>query len=114
MGNILGQEPITLFLMLAALGMLPFIAILVTPFAKIIIVLTLTRNALGLQQVPPTLVLNAIALILTAYIMAPVAQAAYAPMQSRFAQSRQIDLSLVEETVAAGRAPLLAFLQRHV
>lgn len=53
-------------------GLVPFIAILTTSFVKLIVVIHLLRNALGIQQIPPNMVLNGLALILTVFIMAPV------------------------------------------
>ncbi len=54
------------------LALAPFVAIMVTSFTKIVVVLSLLRNALGVQQVPPNLVLNGLAMILTIYVMYPV------------------------------------------
>ncbi|MGX5636497.1 type III secretion system export apparatus subunit SctR [Brevundimonas diminuta ATCC 11568] len=56
------------------LALAPFVAVMVTSFTKIVVVLSLLRNALGLQQVPPNIVLNGMALILTLYVMFPVGQ----------------------------------------
>ncbi len=53
------------------IALAPFFAVMVTSFTKIVVVLTLLRNALGLQQVPPNVVLNGLALILTVYVMYP-------------------------------------------
>jgi type III secretion protein R len=60
-----------------ALGLLSFVAVAMTSFIKISVVLFLLRNALGIQQTPPNLVLYCIALLLSSYIMAPVIKAAY-------------------------------------
>jgi len=57
----------------AAIGLIPFVVITTTAFLKISIVLFLVRNALGTQQTPPTLVMYAIAIVLTAYVSAPLA-----------------------------------------
>lgn len=46
-------------------AMAPFVAVMVTSFTKIVVVLSLLRNALGLQQVPPNVVLNGLAIILS-------------------------------------------------
>ncbi|WP_420963867.1 type III secretion system export apparatus subunit SctR [Brucella sp. IR073] len=61
-------------LMVMALGLLPLLIVMGTAFTKISIVLSLLRNALGLQQVPSALVVNSIALTLTIFIMAPLGQ----------------------------------------
>ena len=56
------------------IALAPFLAVMVTSFTKIVVVLSLMRNALGLQQVPPNIVLNGLALILTVYVMYPTLQ----------------------------------------
>jgi len=66
-------EYLPIILAIGALALLPFVALMVTSFAKIVVVLGLLRQALGLQQVPPNMVLNGIALVLTVYVMTPVA-----------------------------------------
>jgi type III secretion protein R len=43
---------------LVALALAPFVAIMATSFVKLFLVLQLLRNALGIQQIPPNLVLN--------------------------------------------------------
>ena len=65
-------DPVVVLLTLGFLALAPFMAIMVTSFAKLVIVLSLVRNALGLQQIPPNLVLNGLALVLSMYIMAPL------------------------------------------
>ena len=43
-----------------------------TSYVKIVVVLLLVRNALGVQQIPPQMVINGLAMVLTVFIMAPV------------------------------------------
>ena len=54
------------------LGLVTFMVVVATSFVKVSVVLFLVRNALGVQQTPPNLVLYAIALALTLYVSAPV------------------------------------------
>ena len=63
------------FLLLSALSLLPILLIGLTSFTRIIVVLSLVRSAIGLQQTPPNSVLITLALFLTFFSMAPVAQA---------------------------------------
>lgn len=70
-------DPVTLALVLAMLALMPTVAVVTTSFLKISIVMSLVRNALGVQQAPPNVALYGMALILTAYIMAPVGMRAY-------------------------------------
>lgn len=65
-------DPIALIVVLAAMAMVPFLAVMVTSFVKLMVVLSLVRNALGVQQIPPNMALNGLALLLSIYVMAPV------------------------------------------
>ena len=67
-----GFDPITLALMLALMATLPTLVVVTTSFLKIAVVMSLLRNALGVQQMPPNLALYGMALILSVYVMAPV------------------------------------------
>ncbi len=53
-------------------GLLPLAVVTMTGFLKISVVLFLIRNALGVQQMPPNLVLYGIALVLTVYVTTPL------------------------------------------
>ena len=66
-------DPLTLIVLTAVLSLAPFFAVMVTSYVKLVVVLSLVRNALGVQQIPPNLVINGLAIILSVYIMAPVA-----------------------------------------
>ena len=61
-----------MIIFLTALGLLPFFIVTMTAFLKISVVMFILRNATGLQQTPPTLVLYSIALILTVYVSLPL------------------------------------------
>ncbi len=67
-----GIDPVLLILTLGALGLAPFFIMMVTSYVKIVVVTSLVRNALGVQQVPPAIVMNGLAIILSVFIMAPV------------------------------------------
>jgi len=66
------SNSITLILAVTVLAVAPSVLLLCTSFTKILVVLGLTRNALGLQQSPPNQVLTGIALFLTLFVMGPV------------------------------------------
>ena len=63
---------ITLILAITVLSVAPSVLLLCTSFTKIVVVLSLVRNALGLQQSPPNQVMTGIALFLTMFVMGPV------------------------------------------
>ncbi|WP_448625376.1 flagellar type III secretion system pore protein FliP [Geodermatophilus sp. URMC 64] len=63
---------ITLILAITVLSVAPSVLLLCTSFTKIVVVLSLVRNALGLAQSPPNQVMTGIALFLTLFVMGPV------------------------------------------
>lgn len=70
-----GNKPsssLTVLLLVTVLAIAPSLLLLVTSFTKIFIVLSLTRNALGLQSVPPNQVLAGLSLFLSLFVMGPV------------------------------------------
>ncbi len=72
--NINGEQVPTLelLLMLTLISLLPSLLIMCTSFMRTIIMLSFLRNAMGIQQSPPNMVLIGIALFLTLFIMTPV------------------------------------------
>ena len=58
--------------LIVVLGVLPFLMIAVTSFIKFAVVISLLRNALGIQQIPPNIVIYTLALVMSAYVMLPV------------------------------------------
>jgi len=75
--------PFYLILPLAMMSLVPFAAILGTSFLKLVVVFGILRNATGLQQIPPNMALNALSIILTIYIMAPVGMDIYDTLKDR-------------------------------
>lgn len=76
-GEGFANRPLVLIMALGALGLVPFVLLMVTSFVKISVVLSIVRSAMGTQQIPPTQVITGLATILTVYIMSPVAQEMY-------------------------------------
>lgn len=66
------NNPISLALFLGSLSLMPLLFITTTAFLKIAMVLMIVRNALGVQQVPPSMAIYSIALAATLFVMAPV------------------------------------------
>ncbi len=76
---------------LTAAGLIPLFVVTMTGFLKIAVVMFLIRNALGVQQTPPNLVLYGIAIILTVYVTLPLLGTIYQRLTAR-----PIDFSSVE------------------
>jgi type III secretion protein R len=67
-------DSFSLIVLFVGMSLLPFLAMVATSYLKIVVVISLVRNALGIQSIPPNMVVNAIALILSFYVMAPVVE----------------------------------------
>ena len=115
-----------IFLLLTVLSLAPAILIMLTSFTRIVIVLSLLRQAMGTHQMPPNQVLIGLALFLTMFIMTPVwkniqqhamepynekkitykqaLNAAAKPLRKfMFSQTREKDLALFVDIAAAKR-----------
>jgi type III secretion protein R len=107
-------DPLLIVTLLGAVALLPFLALLVTSFTKIVVVLGLLRQALGLQQVPPNMVVNALALILSVYVMAPIgmhaADTLKEKLQGPISSRRFEDVTVIYQSIST---PLRGFLQKH-
>lgn len=66
------SDPFYLLFFLIGISLLPFIAIMMTSFAKIVVVLSIARQALGTAQAPPNIVIVSLSMILTVFSMYPV------------------------------------------
>ena len=106
-------EPVTLVALIVAFGVAPFVAMMVTSYTKLVIVFGLLRTALGLQQTPPNMVLNGLAIILSVYIMAPVGMDVADSMRNRQFGAKGEGLSDIVAVMDAAKAPMRAFLQKH-
>lgn len=104
-------SPSSALLTVILLALAPFAAVMLTSFTKIVVVLSLLRNALGVQQVPPNLVINALAMILTIYVMYPVGQRITNDLAGSGLSVESADDLLQIASVA--REPLRDFLVRH-
>lgn len=100
--NINGNQVPTLeiLVMMTIVMLFPSIIIMMSSFVRIIIILSFTRNALGIQQTPPNMVLTGIALFLTLFIMSPVLEDintdAYTPYKNgEMTQQQAIDTAMV-------------------
>ncbi|WP_292270463.1 type III secretion system export apparatus subunit SctR [Marivita sp.] len=104
-------DPLNLILGLVVAGLVPFIAVVATSFIKLSVVLLLVRNALGVQQIPPNMVLNALAIIISGYIMAPVFVETFDILTTGNYTFDTVDG--VRETFNAAKDPLLNWLKLH-
>lgn len=102
-------SPALVLVTVVSLALAPFVAVMVTSFTKIVVVLSLLRNALGLQQVPPNVVINGLAIVLSIYVMYPVLLDTQAAINARMegkpvpaSIQAQIDARAAARAKAAG------------
>jgi flagellar biosynthetic protein FliP len=102
--------PWSIVIMLTALTLIPSLLLCVTPFARLLIVFHFLRQALGLQTTPSNQTLIGLSLILTFFLMQPVAseiyQNAYVPMAAGSITPT--------DAMERGEAPLRKFMMHYV
>lgn len=109
--NVNGNQVPTLdiLLMLTIISLLPSLLVMVTSFTRTIIILSFLRNALGIQQTPPNMVLVGIALFLTLFIMTPVIEEinteAYTPYKNQEITQK--------EAIERAEVPVKEFMLTH-
>lgn len=103
---------------LVAISLLPFVGMMVTSFVKIAVVLSITRQAIGMQQAPPSTVITGLAILLTIYVMQPVGLEVYKNAEkfmnyqnSEFFDKANVDLLL--KAVRASEQPIKGFLKNQ-
>ena len=104
-----GAQTLEILMLMTTVSLLPSILIMMTSFTRIIIILSFLRNAMGVQQLPPNMVLIGISIFLTLFIMSPVIddinQNAYTPYTSQ--QITQ------EQAIERAQIPLREFMLRQ-
>ena len=102
---------IPLLAIIALSTLLPFIIAAGTCYLKISVVLIMVRNAMGVQQVPSTMALNGIALLLSLFVMMPVIQDVH-----QYMRTERVDFSNVESMdnfVEGGLGSYKAYLKKY-
>ena len=107
-----GQEysaSIQILLLLTSLSFLPAVLLVMTSFTRIVIVLSLLRQAIGLQQTPPNPVIVGLALFLTFFVMQPVLNKVYVEAAEPYMEEK---LTLKEAAEVASE-PIKSFMLRQ-
>lgn len=105
---------------LTFLSLLPFIVMMLTSFLKIVVVLSLLRTALGVQQAPPNQIINGVAFMLSIFIMYPVGLKMFDAAQSILVNKRAPDSIVSSETpmyvielANSAKEPMREFMKRN-
>jgi flagellar biosynthesis protein FliP len=109
MNEVLSGSSASAALLLLGLALVPMALITLTSFAKIAVVLSALRNALGAPDIPSGAVVTALALALSVYVMAPVA----GRVEQRLLAMPKTEQANLLAWIGAGREPLSAFLGKH-
>jgi len=104
------SEAVRIALILTLLALIPALAICMTPFVRIIVVLSMIRHAFGMPETPPNQVLVSLALFLTAFIMMPTLTSVNTTALQPFLNG---SLS-VQQAADKGSGPLRDFMLRQV
>lgn len=109
-GDALSLRTVQLFLLLTLLSLAPGLAIMVTCFPFMVTVLSILRQAIGVQQAPPNMLIVSLALFLTWFVMEPVFREAW-----EAGVRPMIDGALTPEAAfAPTMAPFRAFMEARV
>jgi flagellar biosynthetic protein FliP len=101
--------PIQTLLFFTALSFLPAAVLMMTGFTRIVIVLSLTRQALGAQTAPPNQVIIGLSLFLTLFVMGPTIDKVYTEAYQPFA-ANQISFN---EALERGQGPFREFMGKQ-
>jgi len=102
-------EAIRLILILTVLSLAPSIIIMTTSFIRIVTVLSVLRQAIGLSNVPPNQVITSLALFLTFYVMYPVINQINQNALQPYLQHKITDKQFIQNTIE----PLKEFMVRN-
>jgi flagellar biosynthetic protein FliP len=97
-------------LVLTLMALIPALLVCMTSFVRIVVVLSMIRHAFGMPETPPNQVLVALALLLTAFSMAPTFQA----LNQSAVQPFLAGDATVQQALDRGVEPLRAFMLRQV
>ncbi|MFZ5565376.1 MAG: flagellar type III secretion system pore protein FliP [Pseudomonadota bacterium] len=101
--------PIQTLLFFTALSFLPAILLMMTGFTRIVIVLSLLRQALGTQSAPPNQVIIGLSLFLTFFVMGPTFDRIYAEAYQPYTQN----VINFEQAVTRAEAPVRQFMTKQ-
>lgn len=116
------QRPslITQAVVLTLFSLLPFIIMILTSFLKMVVVLSLLRNAIGVQTAPPNQVINGIAFMLSLFVMYPTILAMYSTAQNKIEHTKAPESLISEDSstyiiaiATEAREPLRDFIKKN-
>ncbi|OGQ92172.1 MAG: EscR/YscR/HrcR family type III secretion system export apparatus protein [Deltaproteobacteria bacterium RIFOXYA12_FULL_58_15] len=115
------NRPILLVGVIAALSLVPFLLMMTTSFVKIAVVMSVVRQAIGTQQIPPTQVITGMAIILTIYVMTPVGLDIYHDVGGAIEKQQKgkaidwdnLTADTLQTVLTTAKVPVRGFLIKH-
>lgn len=104
------SQPLEVIVLLTIIALIPTLLMMMTSFTRIVIVMGFLRNALQSQSTPPNMVITGLALVLTAFIMAPV----FADINEEAYQPYVNEEITMEEALERSVVPLKRFMLKQV
>lgn len=117
-----GSSPLIGIVLIALMAIIPMAILAMTSFVKISVVLNILRSAIGAQQVPSATLLSLISLVLTMYVMSPVATEVLTRANEKIESSKlvskteketKVDIGALVELTKYSLVPLRDFLSKH-
>jgi len=109
----MSNDPISMIIILGGLSLFPAIFVLTTSFIKISMICILTRESLGVQQVPPNIVIYGLSLVLSFYVMGPVYNTTYNSLTKTVLSGKQITPQVFMDNLSTSVQPVKQFLLKH-
>ncbi|MFN8770322.1 MAG: type III secretion system export apparatus subunit SctR [Neisseriaceae bacterium] len=110
--DVISTSPVGVIGFLGILSILPIIFIMTTSFIKVSMVLILTRESLGVQQIPPNIVIYSLSLILSFYVMGPVYKTTTQSLMQDL-QSNNLSSEALIKDLTNSSASVTDFLKKH-
>ncbi len=109
-GGLFSDKLMQIVALITILSIAPAILIMMTSFVRIVVVLSLLRTAIGIQQSPPNSVIVSLALFLTLFVMTPTLKDAYAAGIEPLTRNQ----ITTEEALTRASVPVKKFMLAHV
>jgi type III secretion protein R len=106
-------DPALFIPLIFAITLFPIALVMVTSYTKIVVVLSLLKNALGLQQVPPAIVTNGLALVLSWYVMYPVGIQVVEAIEADQLRPKAAQTLTIMDIYDRAKTPMREFLNKH-
>ena len=108
--NELASNPFTFIAVVFLMSLLPIIVSIGTAYLKFVVVFNLLKNAIGIQQIPPMMVVNALSLIMAVFILSPVLTQVFTLAQE---YPGELDVKFMSFFLSEGIEPYRQFLLRN-